>query len=61
MEVLKDYYTIRQATEILPYKIRTIRQWISDKKIKAVKFYNSNLWLIPKEEIERKLNDLSKR
>lgn len=44
-------YTIEQVAEILNFKIRTIRQWIYDGKMNAVKVNHE--WRIPKEEVER--------
>lgn len=44
-------YTIEEVAEILNFKIRTIRQWIYDGKMKAVKVNHE--WRIPKEEVER--------
>ena len=46
-------YSISGASEVLGVKVRTIRQWIRDGKIKAQKYSVSNRWFIPAEEIDR--------
>ncbi len=44
---------IRQASKLLGIKVRTVRQWIHDGKIKAGKYDVSNRWFIEESEIER--------
>lgn len=44
-------YTIEEVAEILNFKIRTIRQWIYDGKMNAVKVNHE--WRIPENEVER--------
>ena len=44
-------YTIKETAKILNFTERAVRQWIVDKKIKAVKIMSQ--WRIPEEEIER--------
>ena len=44
-------YRIAEVAKILGFKERTVRQWIVDGKIKAVKIMSE--WRIPEEEIER--------
>ena len=46
-------YSITGASEVLGLKVRTIRQWIRDGKIKAQKYKMSNRWFISQEEIDR--------
>lgn len=46
-----EYRTIRQAADDLGVKVRTIRAWISDGKLKAIKC--GNHWLIGIDEIKR--------
>lgn len=43
--------TIREAAVDLGVKVRTIRAWISEGKIKAYK--RGSLWLIPADEVRR--------
>lgn len=44
-------YTIKEVANELNFKEVTIRKWISEGKIKAVKIMYE--WRIPKEEVER--------
>lgn len=44
-------YRIAEVAKILGFRERTVRQWIVDGKIKAVKIMSE--WRIPEEEIER--------
>lgn len=48
----KDY-NIRQAAELLGIKVRTVRQWIADGKIRAKKYSFSRRWFISADEIMR--------
>lgn len=50
-------YGLKDAANILGIKVRTIREWIRNGKIKAVKDENNWYWKIPESEIERKLNE----
>ena len=47
------YYTLRQASEIMGIKVRTVREWIRNGRIKAIKIGGSNRWFISRDEIER--------
>lgn len=49
-----DWCNIKEAAEICGVKVRTIRQWIRDGKIKAKKADNEWYWIIPKSELEAK-------
>ena len=55
MKNYKDEYTIIETSKLTGIKIRTIREWIKVKKIKAYKHDGSRVWYISKEEIERML------
>lgn len=46
-------YNIVKTAELLGIKVRTVRQWIRDGKLKAVKYDVSNRWFIPESEIRR--------
>lgn len=50
------YYTIRQASNLLKIKVRTVREWIRLGKLKADKQDNGR-WRISEAEIERVLNE----
>lgn len=50
---MKQFYSIREASVLIGKKVRTIRGWISQGKIKAAKFPSSKRWIIPDDEIKR--------
>ena len=47
------FYSIRQASNLLGIKVRTVREWIRRGKLKAVKYGVSNRWFISEDEIRR--------
>ena len=47
-------YTLRQASDILGVRVRTLRWWISENKIKADKI--DRQWRVSDAEIERIMN-----
>ena len=49
----EKYYGIRQASNLLGIKVRTVREWIRNGKLKAVKYGVSNRWFIAESEIRR--------
>ncbi len=51
-----SYYSVRQTSELLGIKVRTVREWIKTGKLKAVKYDVSNRWFISDEEIKRVQN-----
>ena len=51
--VKEKMYNIRQASNLLGIKVRTVREWIRTGKIKAGKYEVSNRWFIAESEIER--------
>jgi len=50
------YYTIRQASNLLKIKVRTVREWIRLGKLRAEK-QNNGRWRISESEIERTINE----
>ena len=48
--------TLREASAVLGVKVRTIRKWLEEGKIKAVK--TGKQWEIPQEEISRKKTEM---
>lgn len=56
---IEGFMTIVEASKVFSRKVRTVRQWVTDGKLKAVKF-NNFIWLIPYEEIERRLLEIEK-
>lgn len=49
----EKFYNIVNTAKLLGIKARTVRQWIKDGKIKAIKYEVSNRWFIPESEIIR--------
>lgn len=49
--VERQMFSIKETALILGFKERTVRQWINDKKINAVKILGE--WRISIQEIER--------
>ena len=47
------YYNLRQVSEMLGLSVRTVRQHISDGKMKAFKYKGGKHWYVTEEEIER--------
>ena len=43
----------RTAAKMLGKKVRTVRQWIWDNKLDAVKDANGRTWLVFLDEVER--------
>lgn len=50
---MENYYNIRQASNLIGIKVRTVREWIRNGKLKAVKYDVSNRWFIPESEIRK--------
>lgn len=50
---MEKFYNIKNTADALGLKVRTVRQWIRDGKIKAQKYPSSNRWYITEEEIGR--------
>lgn len=57
---MEKHYNLRQASEILGVRVRTLRQWIRDGKLKATKYSCSTgvkaQWFISEEEMKRITN-----
>lgn len=49
-------YNVRQTSNLLGIKVRTVREWIRNGKLKAGKYDVSNRWFVPESEIERLTN-----
>jgi excisionase family DNA binding protein len=50
---MEKYYTLKETSEILNVKIRTLRLWIDKGKITAKKYNGSNMLYVSQKEIER--------
>lgn len=46
-------YTVDEAAKVLKLKVRTVRDMIHTGRIKAFKYPNGKLWMIPESEIKR--------
>lgn len=53
-------YNVRQASNLLGIKVRTVREWIRNGKLKAQKYMESNRWFIAESEIRRIKNGESR-
>lgn len=53
-------YSVKEAAKEIGISVRTMREWIKLKKIKAVKSKNGWFWLIPADEIARKMLERSR-
>ena len=50
---MERYYNVKQTSELLGLKVRTIRDWIAKGRIKAIKYPGSNMWSISESEVRR--------
>lgn len=46
-------YNLIQVADALGLKVRTVRQWVKDGKIKATKIPQSRRWIVKESEILR--------
>ena len=53
MAEVEKAYDLLQAAELLGMKVRTVRQWVADGKIQAVKISGGKKWIIKESEIKR--------
>lgn len=53
---METSYNIKETAEMLGIKVRTVREWIRNGKIKAFKYPNSSIWRIKESEIKRLIN-----
>ena len=50
---MKQFYTLRNAAEILGIKTRTAREWVKTGKLSAIKYPGSDRWYVSSDEIEK--------
>ena len=50
---MEKYYTLKETSEILNVKVRTLRKRIEEGKIIAKKYEGSNMLYVSQKEIER--------
>lgn len=53
---MEKSYKLIEVAEILGLKVRTIRQWVHDGKIKATKVPGGKHWLVLESEVRRLQN-----
>lgn len=53
MESREKGYGVPETAKILGIAVRTVRQWIADGKIHAVKPGNGKKWMVMESEIDR--------
>ena len=46
------YYSVREFSEMFDVKVRTVRNWIFKKKLKAKKDKKSKRWKISEKTVE---------
>ena len=46
-------YNLNEVAELLGLKVRTVRQWVKDGKVKATKIAGSRRWIVTESEIRR--------
>lgn len=49
-------YNLNEVAELLGLKVRTVRQWVVDGKIKATKIPGSKRWIVMESEVRRLQN-----
>ena len=50
---MERWYTLRDASELLGIKVRTLREWLKQGKVKAVKYPNGKNWYIREKDLMR--------
>lgn len=56
---VEKFYNLKEASNILGIKVRTLRSWISSGKIKAKKYDHCANWFIAHDEIARVQQDMT--
>lgn len=51
------YYSVRELSKMFDVKVRTVRGWISKKKLKAKKDKKSRRWKISEKNVEKFVYD----
>lgn len=57
---MEQGYTLKEVASILGLKVRTIRQWVHDGKLKAYKPEGGKQWVVFESEIRRVCGDEDK-
>lgn len=57
---MEQGYTLLEVADLLGLKVRTIRQWVHDGKIRAVKPQGAKQWIVFESELRRLQNNADK-
>ena len=49
-------YNLHEVADLLGVKVRTVRQWVYDGRIKAAKIPGTSRWIVMESEIRRLQN-----
>ena len=49
----QQFYTLRDVADILGVQVRTVRAWLREGKIKAIKYEGCRMWFVPQSELDR--------
>lgn len=55
MDIEKGY-TLQEVANLLGLKVRTMRQWVHDGKMKATKIPGTKRWIVLETEVRRLQN-----
>lgn len=50
---MENGYNLSEVAKLLGIKVRTVRQWVREGKIKATKITGTNRWVVMESEIKR--------
>ena len=52
---MQEYYTLKEVSEILSIKVKTLYKWVNEGKLKSVKI-GGKLVRVKKEDLEEFIN-----
>lgn len=53
---MENGYTLKDVAKVTGLKVRTVRQWVHDGKLRAVKPKGAKQWVVSESEIRRLQN-----
>ena len=53
---MEQGYNLKQVADALGMKVRTMRQWVHDGKLKAEKIPGTKRWIVLESEVRRLQN-----
>ena len=53
---MESGYTLKDVAKVTGLKVRTVRQWVHDGKLRAVKPKGAKQWVVSESEIRRLQN-----